>query len=109
MPKDHSASPLSCGLLKAGKVFVSSFVQTYKGSWRDMVHLPSIPKAVHRQDGETAPSCQVLSAQALTRILGKNPIPERGPPPQVMEFFKSKLPDSVVKQISDLLPTPQET
>src|SRR3954454_17480173 len=83
MPKDHSASPLSCGLLNAGKVFVSSFVQTYKGSWRDMVHLPSIPKAVHRQDGETAPSCQVLSAQALTRILGKNPIPERGALPLV--------------------------
>src|SRR5436190_19682505 len=79
MPKVHSASPLSCGLLKAGKVFVSSFVQTYKGSWRDMVHLPSIPEVVHRQDGGTAPSCQVLSAQALTRILGKNPIPESGP------------------------------
>ena len=29
--------------------------------------------------------------------------------PQVMEFFKSKLPDSVVKQISGLLPIPQET
>src|SRR3954471_24584436 len=40
MPKDHSASPLSCGLLKSGKVFVSSFVQTYKGSWRDMMRLP---------------------------------------------------------------------
>jgi len=29
--------------------------------------------------------------------------------PPVREFFKSKLPDPVVKQISDLLPTPQET
>jgi len=29
--------------------------------------------------------------------------------PQVMGFFKSKLPDSVTKQISGLLPTPQET
>src|SRR3954447_12303647 len=76
MPKDHSASPLSWGLLKPGKVFVSSFVQTYKGSWPDMVHLPSIPKVVHRQDGGTAPSCQVLSVQPLTRSLGKSPIPE---------------------------------
>ena len=29
--------------------------------------------------------------------------------PEVMEFFKSKLSDPVVKQISDLSPTPQET
>jgi len=29
--------------------------------------------------------------------------------PHVMEFSKSKLPDPVVKQISGLLPTPQET
>ena len=29
--------------------------------------------------------------------------------PRVMEFFKSKLPDAVVKQIGGLLPTPQET
>src|SRR5947209_19921289 len=78
MPKDHSASPLSCGLLKAGKVFVSSFVQTSKGSWRDMVQLPSSPKIVHRQDGGTAPCCQVLFYQALTMIAAKNPIPERG-------------------------------
>src|SRR3954471_24904233 len=77
MPKDHSASPLSCGLLKSGKVFVRSFVQTYNGSWPDMVHLPSIPKVVHRQNGETALSCQVLSPQVLTIILEKNPIPER--------------------------------
>src|SRR4051794_729071 len=40
MPKEPSARPFSCGLLKAGKVFVSSFVQTYKGSWRDMMRLP---------------------------------------------------------------------
>src|SRR5207237_1331542 len=77
IPKDHSASPLSCGLLKSGKVFVSSFVQTSKGSWRGMVHLPSIPKVIHRQDGRITLSCQVLPAQALTIILGKNPIPER--------------------------------
>ncbi|HJZ55794.1 MAG TPA: DUF2780 domain-containing protein [Gemmataceae bacterium] len=29
--------------------------------------------------------------------------------PRVMEFFKSKLPDSLMKQVSGLLPMPQET
>src|SRR5215207_3356717 len=77
MPKVHSASPLSCGLLKSGRVFVSSCVQTYKESWRDMTLLPSIPKVVHRQDGGIALSCQALFSQGFTMILGKNPIPER--------------------------------
>src|SRR5438045_8834335 len=78
IPKDHSASPLSWGLLKSGKVFVSSFVQTYNGSWRDMLVPPSIPTVVHLQDGGIALSRQVLSCQPLTMILEKNPIPERG-------------------------------
>jgi hypothetical protein len=48
-----------------------------------MVHLPSIPKVVHRQNAGVALYCQVLSAQVFTRILGKNPIPERRVTPLV--------------------------
>src|SRR5277367_6262997 len=77
IPKDHCASPLSWGLLKSGKFFVSSFVHMYKGSWRGMVLLPSSPTVIHRQDGGSVLSCQVLPVQVLTAILEKNPIPER--------------------------------
>src|SRR5689334_12653072 len=76
MPKDHSASPLSCGLLKSAKVFVSSFVQTCSGSWRDMVVPPSIPMVVPLQDAGIALSRQLAFCQQLTMVLRKNPIPE---------------------------------
>src|SRR5947209_2963626 len=77
MPNDHSASPLSWGLLKAGKVFVSSSVHHRKGFRRGMAQLPSIPKVVHPQDGGTDLPCQVLACQTLTMIVVKNPIPKR--------------------------------
>jgi len=50
-----------------------------------------------------------LSNDSSCALLGISAEQAQGFLPQVTEFFKSKLPDSVVKQISDLLPTAQET
>src|SRR3954451_12945209 len=41
MPKDHSASPLSCGLLMSGNAPRSSLVQTSSGSWGGKLGFPS--------------------------------------------------------------------
>src|SRR5262249_39395356 len=51
------------------------------------------------------------SATLITRLSGLGISPEQAQSflPQVMEFLRERLPESVTQQLSGLLPTPQET